>query len=310
MKGRFYFVFIVAAFLSCKKDKPVNTDEVRLLKVKRFADNNNAFYSNIEYNPAGKVSAITQNKNNEAPAPFATITYNGNEVTIQFPPVQNNALSFVEERKFILNSAGQPISRTRSETQEYFASPGNNAQRTFITDTTLYEYDAAGLISKTSLSFRDSTWLQPPGAPASTNTALRKITDTYTNTNGNVVLVTGQGTEFNRASNGQAIITTNNTIELKTTYSYANNYPNKTDFTNAAVLMELGIFPFPSFPLNKNYQNMPEKAVFEWVTRDAGGNPVQVLNSTNNYNLSFNRYNFLSGVSFASSPGFEFIYNK
>jgi hypothetical protein len=305
----FYYILFIALLVSCrKKDKLVNTDEVRILKTS--ASFNGVTGNQIfDYDGQGRIIRISGNTNNEPPQTSATITYNGNEVLLKEPDVVSAAVKISSEIKYTLDAGKKPLQRIRVETQEYF--PPNNPQRNFTNDTTYYEYDAGGLLTKATNNNRDSSSLEQAGLTG-TSLRLKRVVYSYSYNNGNLTSVAGLGTSFSRVFNGSISKEFNTTLEESLLFNYTKGYSNKTDFSNAFILSEYNILFTLPYPLNKSYKNIPDKITRQSVEKDASGAPMFTNSETVNYIASYNKYGFLSNLNSIAGPssGLNLIYNK
>lgn len=311
MQKPLYFILFTFFILSCrKKDRPVNPDEVRILKTSSTF-NGNTWNQNFDYDGQGRIIRISGNANNEPPPSFNTITYSGNEVLIKEPGVASSAVNLFFETKYILDADKKPLQRIRVETQEYF--PPNNPQRNFTNDTTYYEYNTAGLLIKTINTNRDSAWSLSNNGLAVTTLTLKRLVSSYAYSNGNPISITGSGTRFTRQFNGVITGEFNNLLEESSTFDYTKGYANKTDFNNAFILNEYDLLSLLTYPLNKNNKNIPNKIIHQSVVKDiGGGNPFVLINETLNYTAAYNKYGFLSNINSnaGQSSGINLIYNK
>jgi hypothetical protein len=305
----FYYILFIALLASCrKKDKLINPDEVRILKTS--ASFNGATGNQIfDYDGQGRIIRISGNTNNEPPQTSATITYSGNEVFLKEPDIISAAVKISSETKYVLDATKKPLQRIRVETQEYF--PPNNPQRNFTNDTTYYEYDAGGLLTKTTNNSRDSVWSN--NGLTFTNLTLKRMVSSYAYNNSNPISATGSGTRFTRQFNGFITGEFNDILEESSTFDYSKGYANKTDFSNAFILNEYNVLFLLTYPLNKNNKNIPNKIIHKSVVKDiGGGNPFVLINETLNYTAAYNKYGFLSNLNSNAGPssGLNLIYNK
>lgn len=302
---RFIPVLVLAVVaLSCRKEKKqVNPADVRLLRTESVTAGI-THKRNFEYDASGRIIGVTHQENNKAPVPYLTITYNGNEVTLTGPVF---GPAFIDETKLTLDAEKRVVKKTKYSYLE-FGPPVTNPQRTYIYDTLVYEYDAAGLLKKATGNIYDSTWYNP-GQPTIALTRSSVVVN-YTNTNGNLATINKITTETGNSwqVGGPAPQGATTTREENVVFQYNRVYANATDFTNAAILNEIELFNLS--PLNKKYANLPEKATISSVTRDQAGNTIFSSNDVTNVTLGYNSYGFLSSLLQASgTEPVRFIYN-
>lgn len=291
-------------FISCKKTKDVNTAEVRLTAIETISAGQVSSI-HIEYNN-DRVSRISSSANNAAPVTMFTVSYNSNEAVLALPAISNGLSTVTDTTRFILDAAGRVIKKMRYSYNEFNA---NDPQRTFIYDTTVYEYDAIGLLKKETRSGWDSTWFNPASG-LQIITVRTTGTVAYTNSNGNLASASEvSDRDFSTKQGSRAVTTARHTV-VTTTYQYNKNYANKTDFTNAFIINELNAFA--GAPLNSLYASLPDKFSTSILETDNNGaaiysNTVQAENI-----LTYNSYGFASGKTEATAPGTKttYVYNK
>ena len=86
-------------------------------------------------------------------------------------------------------------------------------------------------------------------------------------------------------------------------------FPNKTDFSNAAILNELSIFTF--LPMNKHYALLPSRVNIAQTEKDQNGNVTFTNNSILNYEFAYNLFGFVSSSVSAPVPDHKqsFVYS-
>jgi hypothetical protein len=223
---------ILVWLLSCKKDKEVvNPDEVRILKTKSVDANNNVNNISFEYDTQGRISKVFSYTNTQTPTLVSEINYSGNETVIKQPVISNGNLIQTAEVRYSVDNSNRPLKKISTETLEFLVT-ANGVQKTFITDTTVYEYDGVGLLLKSSRSKKDSVWTSGTiTGNWEANVSLTKGTANFTNVNGNINQI-----EFldnilfiSSAYNRSPGITGKQSEELSIKYEYDKNYANKTD---------------------------------------------------------------------------------
>jgi hypothetical protein len=307
------FLAVLVCLASCKKDKEViNPDDVRIIKTKSVGPNNDVTYGSFDYDQQGRITKYSGYTNTQPPTAYQEISYSGNnEVIIKEPGVNNSSLISTAETRYIINAQNRPLKKIHTEVLEFFA-PANIPQKTFINDTTVYEFDGAGLLLKTTRSRRDSIRSQSSPVNWQVNIDLTSSVANYTNTSGNVTKIITRENIVNRVYNSISGLSSKQTVDEEIIYAYDKNYVNKTDFKNALILTELNIPYIEYYPLNALYKNAPNKIAITTVRKDENGNPISSGSVATNYLAGFNGYGFLS--SFNTSPAspfnIELIYNK
>ena len=308
MKNALLLALPALLLQSCKKDDPIDTESVRLVKTKMGDINGDTHYMTLEYDAQGRITRITQSTNNDPAVVTATISYSGNEVRIVEPAIDNAAMTLTREIKYVVDAGNQPQSRIEQRFEE-FKAPDNHPQRTFYSDTTVYTYEPGGLLLRKTGTSRDSTWFNP--AQVQTSVRTRAFTATYTNANGNLSEMVKATAEKSRLVAGTTVFTAQSAEEEKVTYEYSRNYANQTDFKNAFLLEEYSVLLY-DFPMNKNYRNLPGKFTRTFAVRDASGAITHSDTVSGTLAFSYNQYGFVAliGNNPIRTQNKELIYNK
>ena len=312
MNKSLLLLLLVYSISSCKKeDPPINTDEVRIFKTINTI-NGNKVHLNFEYDAQERLTRLGL-ENTETKA---TVKYVGNEIIITEPTLTSPTLTIHHETRYVLDQNKNPTQRILTKTTRYF-SPAND-QTNFITDTTYYEYDASGLLTKTIDTHRDSTWILPGTASLVSRMALDKITILYTNSNGNLSSGNGTGTRLVRTFNGTSTIVFNSIIKKSIQLDYSSNYPNKTDFNNIFILNEYNIIFTKAFPespfyiLNKKYKNLPNRIDHNLTEEYTIGGTTQTAGGREEFTYAYNKYGFVTNIVHAggANTNIDIVYNK
>lgn len=287
----FFLIFISLFLFSCKKSS--DSVATRLLRTESTDYNGNVFHSEYGYDKMDRITTITEYENNEPPAVAVTISYHANEaVLLSFPdddPVYNQN----KEVHLTLDANGRMLKRieyTQNQSRSVVIPTAGN----FKKDTLLCEYDATGLLQRTTGSRYDSNWSEP------TYYSARRITDTatYTNDAGNLIKIDEYAVYPVHSNQGGVITVSGGTSEYHNEFRSAKSFPNKTDFKNAAVLNEYA--QYYELPLNINYKNMPDQMIRNTTDRDINGAVVFSGISTIDIERAYNSDGLLSSVNVLS----------
>jgi hypothetical protein len=302
--------FVVFCFFlaSCTKNKiDVNTEEVRLTAIEMQSTGSTSSIT-IDYSSAGKITKLVNHPANQPAVTIFNVSYNGNEIIMVTPEVNDGSVKITDTTILVTDGNNRVQKKIRCSFQE-FKAPQHNPQRTYIYDTVLYEYDAAGLLKKEAHSSRDTTWFNPPTG-LSTSTTRRVGGVSYTNSNGNVTSI-NDVSDFTavKYERGNVFTVRNNTV-IATSFDYTKAYNNKTDFANTAILNELQVFA--GAPLNKSYANLPDKMTVTTISKDGSGTVTSSQSYTINNSMGYNNYGFLLNRSDPATPAQKttYIYNK
>jgi len=293
MKKTLYFLVSLVVLVSCKKDNDYRS-ETRLVKKTNYDGQAGEVF---KYDASGRIIGIANLKTNEL---GTTISYNGNEAVIVKDHSSAGVIGETEVR-ITFDSQGKPISRILRTFREYI-SPNTPPQRDYVNDTLLYEYDTQGLLKRTVGRSFDSTWFNPNDLEIQSHRT-ESVTDYSVsdgNLTGSVQISNVGGTHWFRGTEFKYV----EYIEDSYSYEYSKQYPNKTDFSNAAMLNEFEITPFL---LNKHYKNMADKITRAKISKDRNGVIQYMYNSLSEFTLEYDSKGFLSGFKVNSTaPDIKF----
>lgn len=295
-------------FVACKKEEvPVNTDEVRLKGIETIFRDGQKNNLNIDYDGIGRISKVSSSSNNDPAELVFDVTYTNNIIRLIYFHENSSYMTIADTTWLVLDGSQRTAQRRK---HIFFSSsvPQEPTQRTYIHDTTNYEYDVAGLLKKQTSSIWDSTW-HNQGFTRITTTRSNSITN-YNVQSNNVV---GSNTITNRTTTSQQLGTryvSSESQQTNYTYHYSKAYPFKTDFTNAAVLNEISLFF--GVPASKSNTYIPDKIETSTVKKDGNGNITSTDNFTYNQSFSYNSYGFVTSIFDERNPGTitNFIYTK
>jgi hypothetical protein len=305
----FIFASIILFVSSCKKEvtpapivnpKPDttsdNTGSFRLMSVERRNDDSSLVYSyGFQYDASGRITRIFSPANNPQ-VTMATISYNGNEAVFAHPAVNPlPGIYSTDTIRFTLDSDNKALKRIEYSYLQNDDTLGSLPIKTYIFDTTAYEYDAAGLLLKETRGLRDSTIWIINGVISMNNNLHNTITNHHIS-GGNVVGI------------NQVSVTTpgNFTEEKNVSFEYSNAYPNNAAFSNPAVMNEMNFFY--DWPLNNSYKNMPDKMTSETINKDGSGNILHTSNTDYTLGLAFDKNGFLTTYFDSNYTGGKWYY--
>jgi hypothetical protein len=288
-----FFVFP----LSCKKND-VNPDEVRLVALES-TDSTGTYKTVFDLDDLGRIIKV-----HESGAPqvaIMNVVYQNNQIIITQPQTNNDAITTIDSVVLIINADNRVQKRIATSFLET-KPPLNLPQRTYIYDTTIYEYDGAGLLNKETYRQRDSTWFNP--GQVQIFLSIRNGMSTYVNSNGNVMSTNSNLESTSSTYQNGTLYTSKHTIMSNTSFEYAKGYANKTDFRNAAVLDELNLL---QIHFNRNYKNLPDKIKRSSEEKDERGTIVSSNATNSDIVVTYNSYGFITS---ANNGSHRFIYNR
>jgi hypothetical protein len=287
----FFLIFISLFLFSCKKSS--DSVATRLLRTESTDYNGNVFHSEYGYDKMDRITTITEYENNEPPAVAVTISYHANEaVLLSFPdddPVYNQN----KEVHLTLDANGRMLKRIEY-THGVAKTPPVQPTEKFRYDTLLCEYDASGLLKKTTQRRYDSTWVDP------TYNTTTRLTSTvsYTMEAGNLTSSDEYAVYPVITRKGGIITASGGSSEYHNVFRYTKSFPNKSDFKNSAVLNEYLLYYEP--PLNISQKNMPEQVIRSSTDKDINGSVIFTGNSTIDIERSYNADGLMSSVNVLS----------
>jgi hypothetical protein len=303
--GLFFGVFCTMFFISCKKNNETfNTDDIRIIKT-GYAGSGTT--NNLDYDNQGRIVRVTRVTTNQPTITTNTVTYNGNEINIKAISTLAPSIVYNDDTKFITDGNKRPQQRIQVITTDF--GPPSTPQRDFKNDTTYYEYNAAGQLTRATQFLRDSTWYFSNAVPQFQTRYVRTVAN-YSYNNGNLSAVNSLSNQLVRSFNGVSIVTSNFVQEDNYTFGYNSSYANKTDFSNALVLNELNLVAFQPYFLNPAASLFHNNITHEYKLKDGNGILINSSNSSLNYTATYNQYGFLSGVNRPAIPNYEITYNR
>lgn len=292
-------LFFICLLASCdREDPPVDTPDASIYMAVTTTVNGDHYYFEFRHDAEGRIVHIVNHTN--IGGSQASVAYNGNEILITGDPVVLPNINRSYTIKCILDQNKNPTQRIRTEILRYF-SPANH-QNTYIADTTNYEYDANGILTKSVNTYRDSTWNLPGTALTVTKMDLKKITFVYTNINGNLSSGNGTGTRFIRTFDGAITNETTTVLKKSIAMDYTSNYPNKTDFINTFILNEFKVIfsplsiQSPVYLLNMVHKNIPNRIDHNHAEESTNGNTIQTIGGREEFIATYNNNGFLSSL--------------
>jgi hypothetical protein len=289
--------------LACTKDKKkINPEEVRLIGWEFKADNGDMHRFTISYDGADRISRFSTSLNNQSQKTLFTVIYSANEaIMVRFPP-SDPSLTIADTIRLILDGTGRPLDRIEHNFAE-FSSP-HPPQRSYKYDTIHYEYDGVGLLIKETRVYRDTTWFNP-GVIETSVTTLTGMRN-YSSAGENIVAHSTTSSSSSVTRRLGNIYTSGRSSESTVSFEYKQDYQNKTDFTNAAILKELHFWGDVAF--DKSNINIPEKITTASIEKDQNGAVISSQNSTQNFLFTYNSYGFVSSVADPANPNSKTIF--
>ena len=152
-------------------------------------------------------------------------------------------------------------------------------------DTTAYTYSADGFLNSGLISNYDTVWYTTNGIPQ-TSVVRTQGTLTHTIAAGNLARSFEVDQIHQVDGSPTATVIKDMSNEITRTFDYAQSYSNKTDFSNAAIATATTWFS--EAPVNKNYQNLPDKISEVYITKDQNGTIIGNYPSEITYQFTYN----------------------
>ena len=287
------YILISGLFIFCSCKKSNESAATRLLRTESTDYNGNVFYSEYGYDNQDRITMITNHENSEQSAIAVTISYNGNEAVLLSHPDIDPLYNRTTEVHLTLDANGRTLKRIEYTEDLSKPVPAPGAGK-FTKDTLLSEYDADGLLNKTTESRYDSTWSDPTSFSARRLTA----TATYTNEGGNLTSFNEYAVYPVNSVSGGIVTVSGGTSEYHNVFRYTKSFANKNDFKNAAVLNEYALYY--ELLLNINYKNMPDQVIRNTTDKDINGAVIFSGTSTIDIERIYNTDGLLSSVNVLS----------
>jgi hypothetical protein len=305
------WLFCIVLATSCKKDNPVGIDEIRLTEARTTDSTGNVASIKFQYDNEGRIRSYEYAYNHHTDKE-ATISYSGNRITIVYKPKSAFTITFNSSIWYTLNDDQMPVQRIQYDSM-YVADP-TIGQISIWKDTAWYKYNATGLLTNITGIKYDSTWFRQSQDFITDKT---NYSSNYTNTENLLTQLSITASSTYRDMNQGKEQHSNSSGMEKYSFGYTQQYSNKVDFSNAALLAEFGVIFNRGLPLNKAYTYLPDKISFT----DATGSfisddltfflfsPVGYIESKT---LKYDKNGFLSSITNnnTNSNKTDFFYNN
>lgn len=223
-------LFLITAslwLLSCKKEHTETAQ--RLFRTEELTNNGTIYVTEYGYDAQGRIITIKKGSNNNPVQPFITVTYNGNEATLQFQPATDSVSTTTRQIRLTLDAGGKLLRRVFFGQQVDLLHPNYYEAGT---DTMDCSYDAAGFLKTVSVRRSDSFW-RPPSTSIS---GRRTFINQYTTADGKLTNIDQSGLDTHILNDGSNMYINTRTLEYQWILSYSKLQPNKYDCSNAAIL--------------------------------------------------------------------------
>jgi hypothetical protein len=294
------------AFSACSKSSntpPPNPPEnVNHLVTQLLITGTDTSRWDYQYDGSGKMTGATYKVNNVLSSKY-DVSYQVDVITIITRSSLNQPVyTDIDTTRLFINN-GQAVKSITSHFFEY-SSPPSPGYRYYNSDTTNYLYDADGLLTKCTNGNYDSTW-QGGTSPSSDAISMNGVSN-YTNATKNVTSWTWVNNITDVAHNSSGTSVSYRTQTFTNTYGYAQSFLNKSDFSNEAVMTQIGGFGFR--PWTKNYQYLPSTITRSAVAKDQAGNVISSSSHDYNWQYTANADGLLSTRFDPTAPGTKFVY--
>ena len=295
-------LFLLLLVFACERmDDP---QARRLVRTEALSYTGYVLRTEYGYDMQGRMNSITQYMDDEAAHNAITISYEGNQAILfsntHWDPSYNSTSRVV----LTLSERGTPQKRIEYIHSIDALGDGVQPPEKFFYDTMHYEYDGMGFLAKTKRSIYDSSYV------SQTQNSVRRWNSnaTYTTESGNLTAVDEYIVyHLIQKKDGTINNITGGSSERHDSFIYTEAYPNKTDFSNAAILNESRQHFEPI--LSKSYKNMPNQVISRTTDRDLDDVVFFNIESTREMERTYNEEGLLSSVKIPERTQFrEVIY--
>ena len=295
---------LTAGFLSCKKEKNnIDEDDVRIVAIESGAglSSSPSMRISFEYDQLGRIESVNIKGDSIAPTTLYKINYLSNQIVM---------VGHSDTIQMILDANKNVSKRIWTIHEQNQLDPDNIFYR-YAVNTTIAEYNDAGLLVKESIADWDTTWYNSGASTSYMGQYTGSVS--YTNA-GNDLMNRKEVSEINWSNHTvTGTIITKRSWEYNFSFGYAKAYENTTDFSNAAVLNQLTRYFWGYYvPLNKGYAHFPDQMSWSYIERDENGNTISSHNSTFNDEFTYNSYGFLLTRTDPNLPmgKVKFVYDR
>lgn len=256
--------------LGCKKE-PAGLARKLDRRIEVYNDSS-SLTTAFEYDARGRIVTIKTAVNNQPLQPALTVTYSGNEASVQFQPYREGTVNVSRQLRLVMDPNGKLLQRIFHAEKTDLSNPSFTEQGSSVLNLS---YTAAGFLQTAIYHRFDSAY-----RPGSIWTSRDSFVTQYTTINGRLTRVDQTGGTIYTIDNG-TLITASRTKEYHTVFSYTQQQPNNFDCSNAAILNQVTGFGFTEQYYDVNvfepiadaiYQYMPDRIQKQALEKDENGN--------------------------------------
>lgn len=286
---KFLLLFILSLWLlSCKKTDPGPSK--RLERRIEVYNDTASLTTVFEYDAQGRIVTIKTASNNKPLQLYITVSYSGNEATMQFQPFNDGFFNVTRQMHLLLNADGKLLQRSFLVKKNDPSDPSYYQESLSSLDL---NYDAAGYL-KTATYYRlDSSW-----RPGSRWTSRDSFITQYSTIEGKLTNADQTGGTSYTLDTDTGYYKTNRIKEYHTVFSYTKLQPNDFDCSNAAILNQIIGFNLSDqyYDVNEfepivdaGYRYMPDRTQKRALEKDENGNTAVGFNADVQLNRTYNK---------------------
>jgi len=303
-------VSCVSLITSCSKDKdsdPPLPGEMNRLAGIEFKSQASIYQYSLEYDATGRINRITYQSQQEPRTTVYNVSYSGNSIQLARPAFRSSALDIYDTIRLTMDGYYNILERVQFRFVETKA-PDNIPGKTYVFDTTRFEYSYSGMLLGVTRNKLDTSWSKGSGPDGEVRNANRLNEVANYILEGNKLVGLSSNSDVSKVIYKNSEVTTNlSDEELTIAFEYSKSYPNKTDFSNCAVLNELHLFA-TDMPFNKTYSVLPDKVNRVRTIKKKDGTVISTTNQTANLEFTFNSDGFLLTKRDPSNPSTQITY--
>ncbi len=282
-------LFILSLLLlSCKKTDPGPSK--RLERRVEVYNDTASFTTAFEYDSQGRIVTIKTASNNKPLQLSITVSYSGNEATMQFQPFNDGFFNVSRQMRLQVDADGKLLQRS------FLVKKNDPSDPSYYQEglsTLALSYDAAGYLKRATYYSFDSSW-----RPGSIGISRDSFITQYSTIDGKLTNADQTGGTLYTLDTDTTFYQTNRSKEYHTVFSYTKLQPNDFDCSNAVILNQIIGFGLSDqyYDVNEfepivdaSYPYMPDRTQKRALEKDENGNTTIGFNTDVQLDRTYNK---------------------